>query len=149
MDVETVDKIYHQMSQDIFTREVLMNTEPIKDSIKTIKNLSKLYDIYIITARTEQLISFAKQWLKENDIEKDITEIISSSYREKQEICKEKHISYLYDDDIKHLQKNKIQNRILFNPEMEIIDLGIPQVCSWKEIEEQMLKGTNLFDTII
>ena len=132
MDVETVDKIYHQMSQDIFTREVLMNTEPIKDSIKTIKNLSKLYDIYIITARTEQLISFAKQWL---------TEIISSSYREKQEICKEKHISYLYDDDIKHLQKNKIQNRILFNPEKEVIDLEIPQVSSWKEIEEQFSKG--------
>ncbi len=140
MDIQKADEIYHQMSKDIFTKEVLMNTKPIKDAIDTIKNLSKLYDIYIITARTEQLISFAKQWLKDNDIEKDITEIISSSYKEKQEICREKHISYLYDDDIKHLKNNKIQNRILFNTEKEDIELEIQQVSSWKEIGEELLK---------
>lgn len=139
MEKQQVDKIYHQMSNDIFTKDVLMKTNPIEDSISTIKNLSEIYDIYIITARTEKLISYLNTWLEKNDIDKNIKGIISSYYKEKQDICIEQNISYLYDDDIKHLQKNKIQNRILFNPEKENTDIKIQQVSSWKQIQENLM----------
>lgn len=139
MKREKVDEIYHQMSKNIFTKEVLMKTEPVKDAISTIKYLSKIYDIYIITARTEKLISYVNIWLAKQNIDKDIRGIISSSYKEKQQICKEENITYLYDDDIRHVQKSRIKNSILFNPEKEKIDIKIQQVESWQQIRKGLL----------
>lgn len=139
MDIQCINQIYKQMSQAIFTEEILLKTDPITNSIKTIKEISSVYDIYIITARTEQLISYVKKWLQKNDIDKDIKGIISSSYKEKQEICKEKKISCLYDDDIRHLKKEIIKNRILFNQDITYKDVEIRQVNSWNQIKQELL----------
>lgn len=126
------------MSESIFTKKVLMETKPIKDAVSTIKKLSKNYNIYIITARTEKLITDVYLWLEKYEIKKYIKDIISSSYKGKQQICIEKNITYLYDDDIRHIKENKIANAILFNISHEKVNTKVQQVNSWKEIYKNL-----------
>ena len=132
MPKEKVDQIYKEMSHHIFTEENLLE---IEGAIKSIKKLSNIYDIYIITARTEPLILHVKKWLEKNHLQEDITKIISSSWEEKQNICIENNINFLCDDDIKHLEKHKIENRVLFSSVDNIKDSNIREVNSWNEIE--------------
>lgn len=140
MPKEKVDKIYYEMGKHIFTEKTLLETEMIEGAFKTKKKLSKTYDIYIITARTEPLILHVKKWLKKNHLENDITKILSSSWEEKQNICLDYNINFLCDDDKRHLKKHSIQNRILFNPfNTSVYYNSIEQVKSWVEIEEKLM----------
>ena len=139
MKLETIDIIYKEMGKHIFTQQTLLDTEPINGAINSIKKISKKYDIYIITARTQQLILHVKQWLEKNDIEQNITEILSSSCEEKQDICNQYYIDFLCDDDKRHLEKEKIRNRILFHQTKLPSYTGIKEVNSWKEIETILL----------
>lgn len=103
------------MCKDIFTQQILENTQPIQNSINVIKKLSEKFCIYIITARTEEMISWVNNWMKKYSIDKNIKEVISSSDRKKQDICLENSIYLLCDDDLRHIIDNKINVRILFN----------------------------------
>ena len=79
MNKEKIDELYKKMGEYIFTQETLMETEAIEGAIGIIKKIANKYDIYIITARTQQLILHVKKWLKKNDVEQNIKKIISSS----------------------------------------------------------------------
>ena len=127
-NIDEIDKIYKDMSSAIFTKDTLLKTKPINNSIQSIKKLSKIYNIYIITARTDQMLNDVETWLVKNDIYKCIKKIISSSNDNKQDICMKNNIFYLCDDDIRHLKENKIQKRVLFDNKN-----------SWKQIEEMLL----------
>lgn len=140
MTKEEIDKIYQKMSKEIFTQKILLATDAIEGAIGAIKEISKQYNIYIITARTSQLILDVEKWLEKNNIKQDITEILSSSYEEKQDICCRNDIHFLCDDDKRHLEKEKIENRILFNTSKGSNYAQIQQVDSWKEIKKMLLK---------
>ena len=127
-NIDEIDKIYKDMSSAIFTKDILLKTKPINNSIQSIKKLSKIYNIYIITARTDQMLNDVETWLVKNDIYKCIKKIISSSNDNKQDICIRNNIFYLCDDDIRHLKEKKIQKRVLFDNKN-----------SWKQIEEMLL----------
>ena len=127
-NIDEIDKIYKDMSSAIFTKDILLKTKPINNSIQSIKKLSKIYNIYIITARTDQMLNDVETWLIKNDIYKCIKKIISSSNENKQDICMKNNIFYLCDDDIRHLKEKKIQKRVLFDNKN-----------SWKQIEEMLL----------
>ena len=64
MNKEKIDELYKKMGEYIFTQETLMETEAIEGAIGIIKKIANKYDIYIITARTQQLILHVKKWLK-------------------------------------------------------------------------------------
>ena len=134
---EEIDSIYKEMSKTIFTKEVLLNTEPIYNSINSIRKISEKFEIYIITARNSEQIKYAEKWLEKYEIKKHIKKIISSSCEKKQQICKKNHISYLCDDDIRHLTDRKIPYRILYSNKNTEVD-GIKKVNSWHEIEESL-----------
>jgi len=135
MNIVDIKSIYTEMSNEIFTEKTLLETKPIKDAIKTLKELSKIYDIYIITARTEALILSVNKWLNLYNIKNCIKEIKSASFKNKQEICKENNIEFLCDDDIRHLSDNIIDERVLFcNRDVNLTDNNIKLVSSWKEI---------------
>ena len=104
MDKNRIDEIYKKMSKDIFTKEVLDKTKPVRGAVRILKKLSKQYEIYIITARPEKMFPDIESWLKKYNIEKDITKVISSTGKEKQDICNENNIFLLCDDDIRHCQ---------------------------------------------
>lgn len=128
------------MSSDIFTKETLMHTEEVKGAINTIKKLSKYYDVYIITARTEELILQVKDWLIKNELQDYITDIFSSSWEEKQDICLRNNINFLCDDDKRHLEKEKIRNRILFSEATDFLNHSdLEVVNSWNQLENRLL----------
>ena len=93
MDKNRIDEIYKKMSKDIFTKEVLDKTKPVRGAVRILKKLSKQYEIYIITARPEKMFPDIESWLKKYNIEKDITKVISSTGKEKQDICNENKIN--------------------------------------------------------
>ena len=147
LNLNEINALYKEMSKNIFTKKVLEKTKPIEGAVETIKELSKKYEIYIVTARTEELVQHAKEWLEKYKIDKDIKEIISSSFEEKQDICKRRDIFFLCDDDVKHLKKRIIIRRILFDKEgMVKINKGdknyeeIIVVNSWEEVGKVGLK---------
>lgn len=141
MKKEEIDKLYKQMSKNIFLPEVLEKTEPIEDSINIIKKLSLKFDIYIITSRTKELIKPVNMWLKEYKIERNIKKIISSSFRKKQDICLEYNISFLCDDDLRHIEEERINTRVLFGKHGNISDNKIVVIDNWRQIGEMLLKG--------
>lgn len=139
MKKKRVDELYREMGIHIFTQETLLETNAIEGAINAIKKIAQQYDIYIITARTQPLILHVKKWLEKNNIKQDIREVLSSSWEEKQDICYKNDIHFLCDDDIRHLEKEKIENRILFH-QIKIPNYsGIQEVNSWKEIEKLLL----------
>ncbi len=138
---EKIDDIYMKMSKEIFTERVLLETEAIEGAINTLKKLSEVYDIYIITARTQTLILQVEKWLKKNNLKESITKIISSSFKNKQDICIDNNITFLCDDDIRHLKETKVKNRVLFKNEksLKFEDYGIKSVNSWEEVEKILI----------
>lgn len=129
-----IEQLYKEMSKNIFLPEILERTQPVQGAIETIKKISEKFDIYIITARTEKLIEPIYEWLGKYDINKNIKKIISSSYELKQDICLKNNISFLCDDDIRHLIDKKIQLRVLLstNKEKSYDDIIIAK--SWCKI---------------
>ena len=139
MSKAEIEKIYKEMSTNIFTEKALLETNAIKGAIDAIKKISKKYDIYIITARIPQLIVHVEKWLEKNNIKQYIKEVLSSFWVEKQDICCQYNIDFLCSDDKRHLEKEKIDNRVLFNEFKHTNCTQIKQVNSWKEIEKILL----------
>ena len=134
-----VEKLYKDMSNIIFKPKTLCETEPILGAIETVKRLSKKFNIYIITARTEEMIKPIYDWLKKYNLCENIKEIISSSYELKQDICLKNNISFLCDDDVRHLIDKKVKIRVLFSTNKKIASDDINIVESWDEIERILL----------
>lgn len=141
MTIDQIDDIYFKMSREIFTERVLLETEEINGALNSIHKLSKKYNIFIITARTESLILHLKKWLEKNNIQKDIFKVLSSTSDTKQNICLKYNINFLCDDDSRHLIDNKIRTRVLFNSNnnSKNINDNIIQVNSWKELEKLLV----------
>ena len=139
MKYEKIDKLYKEMSNNIFLPDVLEKTKPLEDSINAIKKLSSKFDIYIVTSRTDELIKPVRAWLEKYDIDTNIRKIISSSYQTKQDICLKNDIFFLCDDDLRHINDKKINMRVLFNKNIQIDDEEIIRVNSWKELEQILL----------
>ncbi len=135
-----IEELYNYMSNIIFQPEILYKTKPILGAIETIKKLSQKFNIYIITARTEELIKPVYDWLKKYDLNEDIQEIISSSYESKQDICSKNNICFLCDDDARHLIDKKVKIRVLFSTDKRKAKSDISVVESWYEIERILLE---------
>lgn len=114
MEEEHITQLYREMAKHIFIPQVLEKTQPVKNAILILQELSKSFQLSIITARTESMLAEVRKWLAKHGIEKNITNIISSSYEEKQNICLKHQITFLCDDDIRHIRDSKIETRVLF-----------------------------------
>lgn len=139
MSNSEVEELYRNMSHVIFQPEILYETRPILGAIETLKKLSRRFDIYIITARTKELIEPIYDWLKNYGLSENIQEIISSSYEFKQDICLRNNICFLCDDDVRHLIDKKVNTRVLFNNNRKITSDDINIVETWDEIEKILL----------
>lgn len=141
--IEFIDKLYNEMSNEIFTEKSIKKVEPIIDAIESIKKLSNDFEIYIITSRTNRQILQVKKWIEENRIRDNIEKIISASEekKDKLEICEENGIVIFCDDDIIHLiYKEKYGGaKILFNSKIKHKN-DIVQVNDWKELMNYIYK---------
>lgn len=110
---------------------------PINNAIKSLRKLSKQFEIYIISARNQEQIMLLQDWLSKYRIDTYIKEIISSSEegKGKLQICKENNISFFCDDDIRHLICDGEYNivKFLFNSKLCTVD-EIYCIENWNDI---------------
>lgn len=136
-----IENLYKEMSDNSFKSENVMNIQPINNVVKKITELSKKFNIYIITARYGRQIVYTRKWLKRYKIEKYITDIISSSEqgKDKLNICIDKNIICFCDDDLRHLENNVKYDgiKILFSDTKEEHQ-GILKIDNWQELREKL-----------
>ena len=135
-----IDELYKCMSKSIFIEDVLLSTEEVTNALNSLKKISNMYEIYIVSSRTPNMLKSVKKWLKLNDADKYIKKIISSSNRSKQDICVMNNIDFLCDDDVRHLLDEKIKNRLLFSSDKYQGNSSIMLVSSWDEIVDALDK---------
>lgn len=135
-----IDELYKCMSKSIFIEDVLLSTEEVTNALSSLKKISNMYEIYIVSSRTPNMLKSVKKWLKLNDADKYIKKIISSSNRSKQDICVMNNIDFLCDDDVRHLLDEKIKNRLLFSSDKYQGNSSIMLVSSWDEIVDALDK---------
>lgn len=135
-----IDELYKCMSKSIFIEDVLLSTEEVTNALNSLKKISNMYEIYIVSSRTPNMLKSVKKWLKLNDANKYIKKIISSSNRSKQDICVMNNIDFLCDDDVRHLLDEKIKNRLLFSSDKYQGNSSIMLVSSWDEIVDALDK---------
>lgn len=135
-----IDELYKCMSKSIFIEDVLLSTEEVTNALSSLKKISNMYEIYIVSSRTPNMLKSVKKWLKLNDVDKYIKKIISSSNRSKQDICVMNNIDFLCDDDVRHLLDEKIKNRLLFSSDKYQGNSSIMLVSSWDEIVDALDK---------
>ncbi len=135
-EYDEIDKMYKEMSKSIFTQQTMDKTEPVKGAISAIKKLSDQYEIYIITARPNEMLEWVMNWLNKYDIKNKVDKVISASNKDKQDICLKNNIFCLCDDDIRHVCEDKINTRILFGTNSKKQNYSKLIVTnSWNEIE--------------
>lgn len=139
LNFDEIDQLYKEMSKCIFVPQILERTPPVEGAINSIIKLSKIYDIYIITARTEEMLESVKKWLEKYNINKNIKKVISSSYENKQDICLKNNICFLCDDDLRHILDRKIETRVLFGKKALANYEHFYITESWQGIEKILL----------
>ena len=120
---EEAKRIYKSFHKILFTGEYAENAVEIPNAKKSIIELSKKHNIYIITARYNYMMEDAKKWLDKKGLSRYIQGIYSTKIEDpnfgrilsKKEICEQYKIDIIIDDDERHL-KNNIGNvkKILF-----------------------------------
>ena len=135
-EYDEIDRLYKDMSKNIYTQQTMDKTEPVEGAISAIKRLYNKYKIYIVTARPNEMLEWVTKWLNKYDIDDKVVKVISSSNEDKQDICMKNDIFCLCDDDIRHVCENKINMRILFGTNLKEQNYSNLIVTnSWNEIE--------------
>lgn len=139
--LKTLQAIYKEMSDAIFTEKVLLETDPLENCIEVIKKLSTICDIYIISARTKESLEMVKKWLKINSVLNNISGVFSSSFERKVDICKRNNITFLCDDDIRHLIVDSQLCLVYYNELNNMNNISnIEYVTNWNDIERLVIK---------
>ncbi len=100
--------LYIYIRQTI-NKQDIEDFKPIEDSVSVIKKLAKEYELYIVTARNHDVKDHTQKWVNKY-FPKCFKEIIFSKYhrpekffKTKGEICKEKGIDLIIDDNYEHI----------------------------------------------
>lgn len=130
---------YQELAVLMYESEIVLETEPVKDAIATIIKLRNIFEVKIVTARTQVGVDLAKRWCKKNGLN-DI-EIIGTSRQEKTVALKGS--DYFVDDDLIKLIPliGKVPHLYLFSWPYnadEIVPAEITRVWSWKELGNKL-----------
>lgn len=111
-----IDYLYNEMSNEIFTKEILEQIKPVDVNIKKyLKKLNENKRLFIITKRPPEMISWIKEWLVSNELDIYFDKIISSSNTTKGKVAFDNNINILIDDDISNLKNTNVTHNLLFN----------------------------------
>ena len=134
---------YEEISNIVYERPSTLKTPPLPNSLTTIKKLSKIAELYMLTARPVKRLAYAREWLINHHIDGCFKGSISSFaegklWRPKLEICQENKFDLLMDDDQRHFEKDGFDDiiKVLIKNDCRI-ELEVPAntqlVCSWRE----------------
>lgn len=69
---------YERMGDSVYERERTLQTNEVPGTLDALRALSKKTTIYIVTARSERRIPFAREWLESNEVLSCFEEIHTS-----------------------------------------------------------------------
>lgn len=132
---------YEQMSQVVYGRKASLDAKPVAGAVQSIQRLSKLFRLYIVTARSKEKIKWVHQWLRMNSLETFLQGVMSSVGKSKAEVIAHIRAVALLDDDLRHLLSLAEHNFLKFNlaPNLRVRYTrkdDLIQVRTWKAFSE-------------
>lgn len=139
------EEVHKPMGLSVYGREGTLRANEVTGALDALRALSKDYTLHIVTARPEERIPFAREWLKRKGALGCIEEIHSSVGSTKSAICAEIEAGILIDDDVRHLREGEAKglSRILLQDgrtDRPDYGPGIIFCSSWREILDRIRK---------
>jgi hypothetical protein len=139
-----------KLDEEFKESEFFENILPLENSTDIINDLKNNHELFVITARPNKFENKTKKWL-ENNFENSFNEIIHTedpygiergNNRTKCEICLEKYIDFLIEDNSKtslDCAKKGVKVFLIDNPWNQNCEHeNIIRVKNWKEIKEKI-----------
>jgi len=138
---------YERMIAVVYERDSTLRAQPVPGALDAIRALAASDQVYIVTARPQRRIAFAREWLSAHGILLHIAGIETSVGSSKGEICRRIGAEALVDDDERHLQHEDIVGvrRILLHHGCPPGALSIPGVSfctTWSQVMERLAQGS-------
>jgi hypothetical protein len=133
------EEVHKPMGLSVYGREGTLRANEVSGALEALRALSDEHTLHIITARPEERIPSAREWLRRNDVLACIEEIHTSVGTTKATICSEIGAGILIDDDVRHLRENEpegLMRILLQDGRIDRPDYGpgIAFCSSWHEI---------------
>jgi hypothetical protein len=136
-------EVHKPMGLSVYGREGTLRANEVTGALDGLRSLSKENTLHIITARPEERIPSAREWLKRKRVLTCIKEVHSSEGTSKAAICSDIGASVLIDDDVRHLRDGEAEglSRILLQDgrtDRPDYGPGITFCSSWREILDRI-----------
>jgi hypothetical protein len=133
-------EMYNRMKLEISDEE-RMACPAVKGALESIKVLSRVFEIYVISTIQQNRKGLIEGWLKRNGIDGCIVEVYSSENHSKVSIAEKLEARVLVDNDIRHLDESQSVLGIYYNPvKLETTHKNTlnvyKEVRAWSEIVE-------------
>jgi hypothetical protein len=130
---------YEAMGEDVFDRERTIQANEVPGALDALRRLAIMADLFIVTARAEPRLSYAREWLASKGVLPCIKDIRSSKGTTKAAICAEIGADMLIDDDARHvngIEANHLCKILLQIGRREKPELapGVIFCGSWQEV---------------
>ncbi|MBT3379992.1 MAG: hypothetical protein HN742_12205 [Lentisphaerae bacterium] len=130
---------YERMGNAVYEQASTLQADEISGALGTLRLLSKRAALHVVTARTEERIPYAREWLANQGALDCFAGIHSSSGSSKAVVCSAIGADVLIDDDIRHLCRIDIGGltRILLQHGREAepgCGVGITFCSSWQQV---------------
>lgn len=144
------DDAYHELTKIVYEQASTLKTPPLPEALEYIKKLAEVAELYLLTARPQKRLDYAKEWLEHYNIKNHFKRLLSArgnddSWRSKLEICQANKFDLLMDDDQHHLESDRVDDIIKVLIKNDCHDkIAVPAntklVCSWREFYEFYMK---------
>jgi len=130
---------YNEMAKYVYGRELSLGASEVFGASEGLKQLKKIGDVFVLTARDAEMLQWAEIWLAKHEVRDDVEQVIASLGQPKLKLCQENGINILIDDDQRHIfeaEPHDIKRILLKNGIDET--LAVPEyvsLCrSWSEV---------------
>ena len=130
-------EVHKPMGLSVYGREGTLRANEVSGSPEALRALSEDHTLHIVTARPEERIPAAREWLRRKGVLGCIKEIHSSVGTTKAAVCSEIGAGILIDDDVRHLVEVEPEIRILLQDgrtDRPDYGSGVTFCRSWPEI---------------
>jgi hypothetical protein len=140
---------YAKMGDAVYERELTLKAPLIDGAAEALARIAQIGEVYLITARGERRISFAREKLECKGLARYFSGFASSHGRTKEQVCSELGLDVIIDDDARHLEKISLQGlrKILIKcgstEETELAN-GVEYAKSWQEAVDLLAKKRSI-----
>jgi len=133
---------YKAMGDYVYERESTLAASEVPGALGALRSFSEAgHGIFLVTARPEERMQYAIEWLGANGVDHLLTDSLSSHGSTKAEVCKQIGAQMLIDDDPCHLQDMTVPGlrRVLLQygrPDTPEFPSGVEFYRTWAEIEK-------------